>query len=257
MMKILLTNDDGFDAPGILALANRLKRKYDVYICAPIEQKSGYSHGVTYFHTEMYGEERSISGIKKAWAIDGTPADSAYMGIYAMMNEKPDLLISGINQGQNLSADIMYSGTIGAACEGVVAGVPSIAVSYCSYKDTDFSMAAEITDKIIPLYMGLEKKDFVLSVNVPELPTEGIKGYKLTYPQKPRDFERKLIIQKESHGFHILMGEELPPEHIEPIEGTDSYEVSRGYVSLTPIGLDQSNRNEVAGKEIAELLKHI
>lgn len=256
-MKILLTNDDGIEAPGILALADRLKEQHEVYICAPIEQRSGYSHCVTYFHENLYGEKRTIPGIKKAWAINGTPADSAYLGIYAMMDDKPDLLISGINQGQNMSADIMYSGTIGAACEGIVAGVPSMAVSYCSYDDNDFTTAAEIAEKVIPLYMNLKKKDFVLSVNVPELPLDKIKGYKLTYPQKPRDFERKLIVRNEEKGFRILMGEGLPPEHIEPIDHTDTYEVSKGYVSLTPVGLDLSNRDKVLGNEIAELLKEM
>ena len=256
-MKILLTNDDGIEAPGILTLADKLKENHEVYICAPIEQRSGYSHAVTYFHTNAYGEEREIPGIQKAWAVNGTPADCAYLGIYAMMDEKPDLLISGINQGQNMSADIMYSGTIGAACEGIVAGVPSMAVSYCSYTDTDFSAAAEIAEKVIPLYMSVKKKDFVLSVNVPELPLSEIKGYKLTYPQSPRNFERKLIIRNEEKGFHILMGEDLPPEHIEPIENTDTYEVSRGYVSLTPVGLDYSHKDEQLEKEIVELLKEI
>lgn len=254
-MKILLTNDDGIEAEGIQALADRLKNRHEVYICAPIQQRSGYSHAVTYFHTDTYGEERVIPGIKRAWAVNGTPADCAYLGIYAMMDEKPDLLISGINQGQNMSADIMYSGTIGAACEGIVAGVPSMAVSYCSYTDRNFTVAAEIAERLIPLYMNMKNKEFVLSVNVPELTMNEIKGYKLTYPQKPRDFERKLIRNNEEKGFRIMMGEGLPPEHIKPIENTDSYEVSRGYVSLTPIGLDYSNKEEVLGKEILELLK--
>ena len=254
-MRILLTNDDGIDAKGIQTLANVLKEKYEIYICAPIEQKSGYSHSVTYFHKETYVEERKMEGIKKAWTVDGTPADCAYFGIYAMMNEKPDLIISGINQGQNLAADIMYSGTIGAACEGMIAGIPAIAVSYCSYDDTNFLPSARITEKMIPVYMQLEKKDFVLSINVPKGDLEEIKGYKVTLPAKPRNFERKLVIkQNENNSMYIAMGETLPEEKIEPIDNTDSYEVKRGFVSLTPIGLDQSKKDEKINREMDELL---
>lgn len=249
-MRILLTNDDGINAPGILQLAERLKDRYEVLIAAPMEQRSAYSHAVTYFRHETYVEEKKIEGVSKAWAIDGTPADCAYLGIYAMDERKPDLVLSGINQGQNLSADIAYSGTIGAACEAIIAGIPAIAMSYCSYTDTDFSVPAAIAEKMIPFYMGLEEKNFVLSVNVPQLPMEEIKGYRVTYPQKPRDFERKLKKTNVTvNGFCISMAEGLPPETVEEIEGTDSYEVSRGYVSLTPIGLDPSIRNGILEEE--------
>lgn len=106
-MKILLVNDDGINAPGILALVKQFAEKHEVYVCAPSSQRSGYSHGVTYFHGATHVQPVDIAGAVKAWAVDGTPADCSYLGIYELMDEKPDLLISGINQGQNMSADIV------------------------------------------------------------------------------------------------------------------------------------------------------
>lgn len=238
-MRILLVNDDGINAPGIRALIEGLKDTYELYVCAPVSQRSGYSHSATYFAKDLKVEERKIEGTVKAWAVDGTPADCTYLGIYAMMSRKPDLVISGINQGQNMSADLVYSGTIGAATEGLVAAVPSIAVSYCSYTDTDYSTCVKVTQRMINWYMNDMEHDYVLSINVPALPYNQLKGLRWTIPHPARDFERKLKrTQLEDHIFTIGVDGNLPEERIKPIQGTDTYEVSRGYVSLTPVGLD-------------------
>ena len=243
-MRILLVNDDGIDAPGIRALVEQFKDEHEVYVCAPASQRSGYSHGVTYFHGATHVQSRCIPGAVKAWAVDGTPADCSYLGIYELMDEKPDLLISGINQGQNMSADIVYSGTIGAACEGLIAHVPSIAVSWCSFTDTDFTTAAEVTQKAVDFFMNQSVHDYVLSVNVPALPYDEIKGVKWAWPQACRDFERPLARRYNEDGsFDIVTTEPLSPDPIKEVEGTDLYEISRGYVTLTPIGLDPSVRS--------------
>ena len=242
-MRIMLVNDDGIDAPGIRALVERLKKEHEIYVCAPSEQRSGFSHGVTYFHDKTHVEERNIPGAVKAWAVDGTPADCAYLGIYALMDRKPDLLVSGINQGQNMSADIVYSGTIGAACEGLIAHVPSIAISWCSYTNTDFTTAAKVAEDAVKYYMSLDRHDYVLSVNVPPLPYEQIKGVKWAWPQACRDFERPLGKQMRKDGsFDLFVTEPLSPDNIEEIEGTDLYEVSHGFIALTPVGLDPTIR---------------
>lgn len=243
-MRILLVNDDGIDAPGIRALVEQLKDKNEVYVCAPASQRSGYSHGVTYFHGATHVQPRNIPGAVKAWAVDGTPADCSYLGIYELMDEKPDLLISGINQGQNMSADIVYSGTIGAACEGLIGHVPSIAVSWCSFTDTDFTTAAKVTQKAVDFFMNQSVHDYVLSVNVPALPYEEIKGVKWAWPQPCRDFERPLARNyREDGSFDIITTEPISSDVILSLEGTDLYEVSCGYVTLTPIGLDPSIRS--------------
>lgn len=249
-MRILLVNDDGIEAPGILALVKQFKVDHEVFVCAPASQRSGYSHGVTYFHGATHVQPRNIPGAVKAWAVDGTPADCSYLGIYELMDEKPDLLISGINQGQNMSADIVYSGTIGAACEGLIGHVPSIAVSYCSFTDTDFTTAAKVTEKAVAFYMDQPSCEYVLSVNVPALPYDEIKGVKWAWPQPCRDFERPLARNyREDGSFDIITTEPLSPDVILPMEGTDLYEVSCGYVTLTPIGLDPSIRSELFPQE--------
>lgn len=249
-MKILLVNDDGINAPGILALVKQFAEKHEVYVCAPSSQRSGYSHGVTYFHGATHVQPVGIAGAVKAWAVDGTPADCSYLGIYELMDEKPDLLISGINQGQNMSADIVYSGTIGAACEGLIAHIPSIAMSWCSFTDTDFSIAAKVAEKAVVFFMEQPDHDYVLSVNVPALPYEQIKGVKWAWPQACRDFERPLARNyREDGSFDVVTTEPLSADPILNQEGTDLYEVSSGYVTLTPIGLDPTIRLDVFSKE--------
>lgn len=249
-MKILLVNDDGIHAPGILALVKQFAEKHEVYVCAPSSQRSGYSHGVTYFHGATHVQPVSIAGAVKAWAVDGTPADCSYLGIYELMDEKPDLLISGINQGQNMSADIVYSGTIGAACEGLIAHIPSIAMSWCSFTDTDFSTAARVAEKAVTFFMKQSVHDYVLSVNVPALSYDQIKGVKWAWPQPCRDFERPLERNyREDGSFDIVTTEPLSADPILKLEGTDLYEVSCGFVTLTPIGLDPTKHSDLFSEE--------
>lgn len=250
-MRILLVNDDGIDAPGIRALVDGLCEEHEIYVCAPVSQRSGYSHSVTYFSKPLRVEERNVEGAVRAWAVDGTPADCAYFGIYLMDEKKPDLVISGINQGQNLSADIVYSGTVGAACEGLIAGVKSIAMSWCSYTDTDFSAAVRIAKKAIAYVESLETMDYVLSVNVPPLPYEKIKGIVWALPQKCRDFEREMKMERNDDGSYVVStAGELPPDPVEETDGTDIYEIRKGYVTFTPVGLDPTVRNIGNIKEI-------
>lgn len=245
-MKILLANDDGIDAKGIHALIHALKEDYELYVCAPVTQRSGYSHSVTYFAKDNRFEIRNIPGVKKAWAADATPADCVYYGIYAMMDEKPDLVISGINQGENLSDDVLYSGTIGAACEALIAGIPAMAVSLCSYESDDFSASAEIACNLIPVYMQ-GRKDYVMSINVPPLPYKDIKGYRICRSEKGRNYAKHVSIQSLEDHTCILHTDNTRPHMKQKVHaGSDVDAVANGYVSLTPIGLsmDYIDRSE-------------
>jgi 5'-nucleotidase len=237
MMKILLTNDDGIDAPGIQALVNALKDDYELYVCAPMQQRSGYSHAVTYFSGDNKAEERNIEGVKKAWAVDGTPADCAYYGIYAMNDTKPDLVISGINQGENLSYDVLYSGTIGAAEEGLVAGIPSMAISLCSFTDSHFEISADIAKRMIPGYMSDEERTkYILSINVPAGTYNDIKGYKVCGVQDGRTYIKEVVQNRQQDG-SILLHVENNPHHQQDSSCVheDDAAVRSGYVALTPI----------------------
>lgn len=236
-MKILLANDDGIDAAGIHALIHALKDDYELYVCAPIQQRSGYSHSVTYFVKDNRCQIRHIEGVKKAWAVDATPADCVYYGIYAMMDEKPDLVISGINQGENLSDDVLYSGTIGAASEALIAGIPAMAVSLCSYESEDFSASAEIARKLIPAYMQ-GNHDYVLSANVPSLPYEDIKGYRICTSEKGRNYAKHVSIHTIDKDTCMLHTDNTRPHMKQKVHsGSDVDAVDSGYVALTPIGL--------------------
>lgn len=241
-MKILLANDDGIDAKGIHVLIQELKEEYELYVCAPIRQRSGYSHSVTYFAKDNRCEIRNIPGVKKAWAADATPADCVYYGIYAMMDEKPDLVISGINQGENLSDDVLYSGTIGAACEALIAGIPAMAVSLCSYESDDFHASAKTAHALIPLYMQQSRHDYVLSVNVPPLPYQDIKGFQICRSMKGRNYAKHVSIEALEGNACILHTDNTRPSMKQKIQaGSDVDAVNKGYTAITPVGLSMDD----------------
>lgn len=242
-MKILLSNDDGIDAKGIKTLAKVLGKTHEVYVIAPVTQKSGFSHSVTYFYGDRKAWRRiDIEGAFEAYAVEGTPADCVYFGCYGFLEEKPDVVISGINHGPNLSTDALYSGTIGAAAEGLVAEIPSIAVSLCTHEEYDFTTAAEVVRDILPLFMQREDRlEYVLSINVPALPKEKIKGYKVTRFDGMRDYEKEVFIE-EGEDSLILRCPNQPvrTKNQIGIEG-DVSAVENGYISITPITMDWSS----------------
>lgn len=239
-MKILITNDDGIEAKGIQTLVKVLGNDHDIFVSAPVSQRSGYSHSVTYFYNDHKVFKRKMTGAKAAFAVDGTPADCIYYGIYAFMHEKPDLVISGINHGPNLSTDALYSGTIGAAAEGLVAGIPAMALSLCTHDDYDFTTAAEIAAEMIPYYShDPDSANFLLSINVPSLPKQKIKGFRATYLEGMRDYEKAVIMEEQADGSIILKCPNQPvgTKNKIGLEG-DVSAVEAGFVSLTPVTLD-------------------
>ena len=241
-MNILLTNDDGINAEGIRALADALKDDYDVYVVAPDKQNSATSHHVTFFHTEHKAIKVEIEGVKEAWAIEGgTPADSAYYALNGLINEKIDLVISGINHGENLSADCMYSGTVAAALEGYMAGIPSIATSYCSYTDKDFSVCTEIIKEFIPEFMkDKNNTQYCMNLNVPFLKREEIKGYKVC-GFGGNQLYKNIVHSKKLESGDILFYPEPTSGNKSKIgihDDSDTVAISEGYVTLTPLCLD-------------------
>lgn len=241
-MRILLVNDDGIDAPGIRAVADSLKDEHDVYVMAPSSQRSAAGHGATYFFQTVSAERREIPGVKDAWAINGTPADCVYLGALELMDEKPDLVISGVNQGRNLSIDCIYSGTVSAAMEGIVFGMPAIAISLCSYTSHDFSVATQYLKKIIPLYLqDPHHLDYAININVPECTYEQIKGVKVVPFEPGWKYEHdttKEVVDEKHVNFHT--NQDYPQDHIFG-NGGDGSAVHDGYISVTPLGLDMVN----------------
>ena len=184
-MNILISNDDGIHANGIRALSEVLSQNYNIYIIAPNQERSAAGHSITLNSPLRVEELESKYGSVRSWAVSGTPGDCVKIGVNAILseNEKPDLIISGINHGPNLGHDIIYSGTVSCAVEGAMMNIPSIAVSLNSYKPDleDFYFAAEFIDSRIP---KLNKFKFpeksILNVNIPGIAKDDITGVAVT-----------------------------------------------------------------------------
>ncbi|MCF7811922.1 5'/3'-nucleotidase SurE, partial [bacterium] len=169
-MNILLTNDDGIHAKGIEALKNSLSAIGDVYVVAPALEQSGVSHAFSILGMLRYEEVR-LNGKLYGYAVNGTPVDTVKLALDEILPEPPDVIVSGINHGENSGVNILYSGTLAAAMEGTVLGIPAIAVSVASLHATDFSTAADFIRKLCLRLSELKlPRDTMLNVNVPNLP---------------------------------------------------------------------------------------
>ncbi|MDF2592328.1 MAG: stationary-phase survival protein SurE [Clostridia bacterium] len=240
-MKILISNDDGIHATGIKALALAMQELGEVYVIAPERNKSATGHAVT-MHTPLRSKKMDIFGEKiKAWWVNGTPADCIKLGVENLMKVKPDLIVSGINMGENLGTDVIYSGTVSAAVEGAIFGIPAIAFSYEDHDATDMTavgMAAKEICKQI-LSHGIPK-DHIFNVNIPKFNSieeiRGIKTCKLGIKIYKNNFE----VRKDPNGndYYWLAGELIEmPEDID----TDIYAVKNKYISITPIDIDMTD----------------
>ena len=242
-MRILLANDDGIAAEGLVTLARVLAEKHEVYACAPDRERSSASHSVTYWRLDNTAERVNVPGAKEAWKISGTPADCVFYGLNTFFAGKIDLVISGINNGENMSTDVVYSGTIGAAEEGLMMGVPAMAVSLCRYSPEFYETAAEIAAELIPLYMKQKNRlKYVCSLNIPDLPREEIKGIRITQFDGFKDFSKAVIQKPCEDGRVILTCPNAAPvlKNMMHSEKGDLEAVKAGYVSVTPIGMNYS-----------------
>lgn len=254
-MRILIVNDDGIDAPGLKALVDQFKDKHEVYVVAPMHQQSGMSHSTTYFLHDLIAVPRTMDGAKEAWAITGTPADCVYVGLNELV-KKPDIVISGINNGSNTSTDALYSGTLGAASEALINEIPAMAVSLCSYTSTDFACSAELAEKYLPLYLkDPDRTKYVFSINIPDLPRKDIKGVRVTHFDGLISYARPMqrtVLEDGSISFHSENGPTAWKNEGYDPEG-DVTATKEGYVSITPIGLDMVRHEKL--EELKKLVK--
>lgn len=233
-MLILVTNDDGIHSPGIIALSQALKTLGQVVVVAPDRERSAVGHALT-LHSPLRAEELCAD----MYAVDGTPTDCVNLGIHGFLGKKPDLVVSGINRGGNLGDDITYSGTVSAALEATLMGVPALAVSLesTSFSLEDFRLAAcfsaRLGGKI--LQRGLPQDTF-LNVNVPA----GIpRGVELTRQGKRRYAEAVVEkIDPRGRKYYWIGGGE---SGFQDVEGTDFHAVAAGKISITPLHLDLTN----------------
>lgn len=236
---ILITNDDGIAAPGIHALVQELKNHADVVVVAPDSEKSAVGHAIT------LSDPIRVSCFNKfgqweGYAVSGTPSDCVKIAVGALLERRPDMVISGINLGSNAGINVIYSGTVSAATEGTILGIPSIAVSLTTYKDPIFEPAARFAVKImrIVLAKGLPKRT-LLNINVPNLPEEKIAGVRITrqgMANFAETFDKR--VDPRNRVYYWMDGKK---EDIVDDDNVDDEAIKQGYISITPIKYDLTN----------------
>ncbi len=243
-MHILITNDDGITSEGINILQNILNEHFKISIVAPDREKSASGHGIT-VHKPLRVDDYCSDNIIK-YAVSGTPADCVKVAIEELLNEKPDLIVSGINSGPNLGTDVLYSGTVSAAIEGIISGIPSIAVSLVLNNLNNYKIAAEFILKLVPLVCdkGLPG-DTILNVNVPDVEKNMIKGSKIT-KLGVRKYINCVDKRKDPRGknYYWIGGEVKDIESDNDINHiTDISAISNNYISVSPVHFDLTNYN--------------
>lgn len=238
-MKVLITNDDGINARGILALAKEISKKHEIIVVAPREQKSASSHSIS-IHNPIKIKEEKIDKDFKSYSLVGTPADCTQAGL-SLLSKDIDLVISGINRGLNCGTDILYSGTVSAAIEGAIYNVPSIAISMevnWERYDEDYTKAAKWISKIVDIAeKSYLKQDVVLNVNVPNIAEEDIKGIKVCKLGKSTYKTDYALVEENEDMIYTTKG--TRNEILE--EDSDLYFLTQGYVTLTPFAFCFTN----------------
>jgi len=235
MAVILVTNDDGVHSPGIIALYRAMKELGDAFIVAPDRERSAAGHSLT-MHRPLRTEEIR----DRVFSVNGTPTDCVTLGINKLLPEKPALVVSGINKGANLGDDITYSGTVSAAVEGTIFGIPSIAFSLIYDKHYHFETAALFAARLAGYVLRNSLPyDTLLNVNVPNVPRDEIRGVKLT-KQGKRVYDGSIQETFDPRGEkHYWIGGGKP--YWERGEDMDIEAVQANFISLTPIHLDLTN----------------
>jgi 5'-nucleotidase len=236
-VRLLCSNDDGILAAGLLCLQRAAEPLGEVYVVAPDREQSATSHSLTLHHPL-----RPVQLAERRWQVDGTPTDCVMLAIEALLPHRPDFVLSGVNHGPNMGEDVLYSGTVAAAMEGLALGVPSIAVSFAGRQG--FGSAADFDAHVEPLSALLRHltslpafpADTLLNVNIPPVPAGHVRGVKLTRLGR-RVFSDSIAKMKDPWGkpiFWIGGGSVTWSEG----EGTDVDAIRSGFISVTPLHLD-------------------
>ncbi|MFV1975162.1 MAG: 5'/3'-nucleotidase SurE [Candidatus Scalindua sp.] len=240
-MKIILTNDDGIYSPGILELKEAMAVFGSVTVVAPDVQKSGVGHSITFSHP-LRVRDVYTNGEFIGYGIDGSPADCVKLAVREILKEKSQLLVSGINIGANVGINVLYSGTVAAAIEGALLGIPSVAISLeISESSPDVRGAAETAKDIIALIMKKElPRGTLLNVNIPHISKDKIKGVKIT-KQFSGDFDEHYEKRADPRGvaYYWLAGTGWPKKDV---IGTDMHALKDGYISITPLRYDLTDK---------------
>jgi 5'-nucleotidase len=234
--RILLANDDGINSPGLHALYTEMKKLGEVTIVAPDAERSAVGHAITTL-TPLRVKEFRLGRELVGYAVNGTPADCVKIGVGAILEAPPDLVVSGINLGANTATNIIYSGTVSAATEGRILGIPSIAISLNTFRDPLWDPAAAFARQVARrvLRHGLPPR-VLLNVNVPNLPRAKVKGVRLTRQGESayvEDFARRE--DPRGQPYYWLAGSYKMRD---TDQDTDAWALENGYISVTPITYD-------------------
>jgi len=244
-MRILLSNDDGIFAGGLKALKDTLAPMGEIYIVAPDRERSATGHGIT-VHSPLRPKPISMDNVKAAWSVDGTPADCVKLGIEALLPAPPDILVSGINWGANLGTDVLYSGTVSAAIEGLINDIPSVAVSLATRKQPDYYRATgyikEIIEKI--LEHGLPK-DCLCNINIPEGTPKGIMVTSLGRRKYENIFHKRSDPRGQPYYWMGGQPRDEEPKYKCGDFITDTQAIKEGYISVTPVHFDLTDYNSL------------
>lgn len=244
-MNILISNDDGIYSNGIYELAKKMTKLGKVSVVAPEKEQSAVGHAIT-IHQPLRCRKIKLYDLDiDAWWVSGTPADCIKIGIETLITERPDLIVSGINNGENLGTDIIYSGTVSAAIEGSIFNIPAIAVSYAKHGETDFSIASEVAVSIIGQVLEYATgTNTLLNINIPEIENKnalkGIKITKLGVKKYNNNFEERK--DPRGNSYYWLAGELIEDDLG---EDTDIYAVRNGFVSITPLHIDLTGYTDI------------
>ena len=238
-MRILLSNDDGYFAPGLAALAEELAPLGDVTVVAPERDRSGASNSLTL--DRPLSLARAHNGF---FFVNGTPTDCVHMAVTGLLDFEPDLVVSGINSGSNMGDDTLYSGTVAAATEGYLLGIPSIAVSLVGKEFAHYRTAARVARELVE---RLGRAPFgapvLLNVNVPDVPYESINGTEVTRLGR-RHKAQPVVPSKNPRGENVYwIGPAGAAREAGP--GTDFHALERGAVSITPLQVDLTHANQI------------
>lgn len=238
-MHILITNDDGYLAPGLAALAAELAQVAEITVVAPDRDKSGASNSLT-----LKRPLRALQTEQGFYRVDGTPTDCVHLAISGLLDKRPDMVVSGINAGANLGDDVLYSGTVAAAMEGRFLGLPAIAVSLVGKSGEHYQTAAQVTRQIIEnLINNPLPDDTILNINVPDRARElvsGIQSTRLGFRHKAES----MVAQQDPYGNPIYwVGPAGSAQDAGP--GTDFYAVEHNLVAVTPLQIDLTRHQSI------------
>lgn len=236
-MDILVTNDDGIRSKGLLELVKSLNVLGNVHVVAPDRERSGTGHAVTMHRPLRVEEVHGIAGVISSFQIDGTPADCIKLGLEVLLDQRPDLVVSGVNAGPNLGTDVLYSGTVSAAVESLIMGIPSLAVSIADYSRDWLGLDAAVVLARHAAQMVQAKglpEDTLLNINLPKLPRDKIRGIKITQVgiRRYRDFVEKRL-DPWGRTYYWLTGVAVDLDDEGPDSDTNA--VKEGWISITPV----------------------